>query len=210
MRRAAVAAAVLVLGAGLAGCAGGADSAAGAAKKPRADIEIAAGEPSVSPSDLLVDSASPRSVGILNSLPADGVWLQVTEIDGYDWDDHRPDREAPEGFQWAFLGPGGQVTRQLTKKPFATGAPFRLAFDVDHRDGKPAVRVGSVELQTKTDYGNRLPTGAYNWGGWGLRNGSDRCETDTVVSGAYTFVVACQGAYGAPSTLVTIKKTPGT
>lgn len=213
MRRAAVVAAVLVLGAGLAGCAGGADSAAGAAKKPRADIEIAAGEPSVSPSDLLVDSASPRSVAVRNSLPMTVPWtendvsLQVTSLDPYDWGDvGRPDAYTPKGLQGKHLSPGGETTTvQLTTAYPNRGAPFVLQFT---RPG-PQV-IGSVELQTKFDYGLRDNSGRYVFAGWGLRNGSDRCATDRVVSGAYTFVVACQGAYSAPSTLITIEKTPGT
>jgi hypothetical protein len=136
-----------------------------------------------------------RGVVVANNTGKD-VTLTITGTDNYDWENARPDRPAPYGFQGVTISSGDTLLRSLDKNSFASGAPFTINFSNGAR----------VELNTKTSYeADDVVEELNDWSGWGLRTDDDGCQTDTIQSNGYTIVVECrEPSVGAG--IVTISK----
>jgi hypothetical protein len=139
-----------------------------------------------------------RSVAVTNNtdLP---IALTVSGTDNFDWEGARPDKASPQGFQNTELAVGETATRNLTTNTEADGAPFTLNF------GETGV---SVELNTKREFNTKAgnPESVVRFNGWGQRNDSTECETNTITKDGYTVTVECKGAFASPNTTVTITK----
>ena len=186
-RAAAVLAVACVL---LAGCSSGTDAAAPASTAP------AATGSAVAPSDRQASEEGPRIVEVRNGTDR-YMELSVGGVDNFDWEGHRPDHRAPEGFQGTGLAGYSSTSRALSWNFSATSAPWILRF------GDTGA---SVELDLAQDSSQPVVGFGYDWGGWGVR-GERWCGTNTVTKGAYTIKIQCKGVYSYPNTLVEITKT---
>lgn len=175
----------------LAGCSSGTDAAAPASTAP------AATESAAVPSDRqAAREEGPRVVEIRNGTDR-YMELSVGGVDNFDWEGHRPDHRAPEGFQGTGLAGYSSTSRALSWSFAASNAPWILVF------GDTGV---SVELDLAQDASEPVFGFGYDWGGWGQR-GKKWCETNTVTKGAYTIKIECKGVYSYPNTVVEITKT---
>jgi hypothetical protein len=157
-----------------------------------------------------------RSIGNVNTVTlvnnlSQPVTVRVDEVDGFDWNGDRPDREAPQGFEQQTINPGGKITRVLgpTNSRLVAGAPFTPVF-LD-ANGKEIARVGLQVVSWITSHMNPTTGMAEQdsyMAGWSVRgtsNLSDEACPQTVTSGAATIAIMCYTGDGSGTT-VTISK----
>jgi len=127
-----------------------------------------------------------RGVAIANNTNRT-ITISISETDNFDWESHRPDHPAPEGFQGAVLAPGETVTRWLNRNENAFGAPFTVNF------GDTGA---SVRMLDRDDWDTRIIDQmppwdeTFQWGGWN-RAGSDYCEKKSIESAGYLIITQC-------------------
>ncbi|CAB4902560.1 MAG: hypothetical protein F2806_05295 [Actinobacteria bacterium] len=155
-----------------------------------------------------------RSIGNVNTVTlvnnlSQPVTVRVDEVDGFDWNGDRPDREAPQGFEQQTINPRGKITRVLgpTNSKWVAGAPFTPVF-LD-ANGKEIARVGLQRVFWFTSHMNPTTGMAEEdrfSAGWSVRGASviaDESCPKTVTSGAATIAITC---YDNVGTTVTVSK----
>jgi hypothetical protein len=106
-----------------------------------------------------------NDVTIVNAT-AETLMVKVADVDGFDWEGARPDREPPQGFERKMIYPGTSLKRVLGPKTgFAhSGAPFTPVILNEY-----GIEIGRIALQELRARGPAMSFHA----GWGLRGGSD-------------------------------------
>ena len=153
-----------------------------------------------------IHSGSDNTVTLVNNL-SQPVTVRVDDVDGFDWDGNRPDREAPQGFERQTINPGGTITRNLgsSRSESVDGAPFTPVF-LD-ATGKEIARVALQTVSIDIGYTNPNSGGAEQnlyMVGWSVRGTSvsaDGACSQTVTSGEASVGVICNTDGGTTVTL---------
>jgi len=157
-----------------------------------------------------------RSIGNVNTVTlvnnlSQPITVRVEEVDGFDWNGDRPDREAPQGFEQQIMNPGDKITRVLgaANSKWVEGAPFTPVF-LD-ASGKEIARVGLQTVFWLTSHMNPITGMAERdryMAGWSVRGTSTLAEEacpQTVTSGTASIAITCFTGDGSGTT-VTISK----
>jgi len=146
------------------------------------------------------------TVTLVNNL-SQPVTVRVDEVDGYDWDGNRPDREAPQGFEQQTINPGGTITRVLgpSRNKWVDGAPFTPVFlDASGKEiARVALQTASIDVSDINPNAGGAEQNLYMVG-WSVRGTSvtaDEACLQTVTSGAASIRVICNTDDGTTVTI---------
>jgi len=146
------------------------------------------------------------TVTLVNNL-SQPVTVRVEEVDGFDWNGDRPDREAPQGFEQQTINPGGTITRVLgpTHSKWVDGAPFTPVF-LD-AGGKELARVALQKVfvkELRINPNNAKSEWFFYMVGWSVRGASTIANEvcpQTVTSSTASIGVICNTGNGTTVTI---------